>query len=75
MLLALFLAVAGAQYTTADALSFGVTNEYPPVEHSSWVRIAEPFRETTFTANSNIGDPDKDVFKWSFEDGTVLQGK
>eukprot|EP00903_Cladosiphon_okamuranus_P013777 g12823.t1 len=30
---------------------------------------------TTFTAGSNIGFPDNDVFKWSFEDGTVLQGR
>lgn len=59
------------QYAIADALGFTATNEYPPVEHSKWPLVAEPFRSTTFTASSSIGDPDKDVFKWSFPDGTV----
>ncbi len=62
-------------YASADALTFTSTNEYPPVIHSSWPLLAEPFRHTTFTASSRAGDPENDVFKWSFEDGTVLEGK
>eukprot|EP00752_Nemacystus_decipiens_P017229 g15434.t1 len=63
------------QYANVDALGFTATNEYPPLEHSKWPLVAEPFRSTTFTASSSIGDPDKDVFKWSFPDGTVLEGR
>ena len=63
------------QIATADALSFTATNEYPPLEQSAWPLVAEPFRSTTFTASSSVGDLDKDVFMWSFPDGTVLEGR
>ena len=62
-------------YATADALSFTATNEYPIVEHSRWPLVTEPFRSTTFTASSTAGQTDKDVFQWSFPDGTVLEGR
>ncbi|CAM9656131.1 unnamed protein product [Scytosiphon promiscuus] len=60
---------------SSDALSFTATNEYPPVEFAKWEHVAEPFRKTTFTAKSNIGDSDQDVFMWSFPDGTVIEGR
>eukprot|EP00903_Cladosiphon_okamuranus_P019382 g17822.t1 len=63
------------EYATAHALGFTTTNEYPPIEHSRWLLLAEPFRSTTFTAISNVGDPEKDVFKWTFPDTTVLEGR
>ncbi|CAN0178363.1 unnamed protein product [Pylaiella littoralis] len=60
---------------TADAISFTVSNEYPALQQSAWVHVAEPFRATSFTASSTVGSPDEDVFQWSFEDNTVLEGK
>lgn len=62
-------------HATADALSFTATNEYPSVEHSKWLLMAEPFRSTTFTASSSAGNPESDAFKWTFPDGTVLEGR
>jgi len=45
------------------------------VAGSAWARTAEPFRETSFKADSTFGNPSQDVFKWMFEDGTVLEGR
>ncbi|CAN0087203.1 unnamed protein product, partial [Scytosiphon promiscuus] len=56
-------------------LSFVTSNEYPPVTGSPWTHNAEPFRKTTLTAHSTSGNPSHDVFKWSFADGTVLEGR
>ncbi|CAM9580371.1 unnamed protein product [Ectocarpus fasciculatus] len=55
--------------------SFTCTNEYPPLKKSKWAHVAEPFRDTTFTAFSSIGNLATDVFQWSFQDGTVLEGR
>lgn len=63
------------QQATSDAITFRTSNNYPPVTSSKWDHIAEPYRSTTFTASSTVGDPDTDVFQWSFEDGTVLEGR
>ncbi|CAN0499658.1 unnamed protein product, partial [Ectocarpus sp. 8 AP-2014] len=65
----------GAEYATADDLWLDSSNAYPRLANSAWANLAEPFRDTTLTAGSSIGDPDQDVFKWSFEDGTVLEGR
>ncbi|CAM9656056.1 unnamed protein product [Scytosiphon promiscuus] len=69
------LGLPGAQYVTADDLSFEASNEYPQIQNKAWAHVAEPYRATTFTASSNLGNPGKDVFKWSFEDGTVIEGR
>ena len=74
-MLGLVAVIEGAQYTTADDLWFATSNEYPAIEQSAWPHVAEPYRETTFTASSTIGHQETDVFKWSFEDGTVLEGR
>ncbi|CAM9217833.1 unnamed protein product [Ectocarpus sp. 6 AP-2014] len=58
-----------------EGLSFVSSNEYLPTTGSPWTHLAEPFRDTTFTASSILGRPDADVFKWSFEDGTMLEGR
>ncbi|CAM9966090.1 unnamed protein product, partial [Ectocarpus fasciculatus] len=63
------------QQATSDAITFRSSNDYPPVTGSKWDNIAEPYRRTTFTASSTVGNPDVDVFQWSFEDGTVLEGR
>ncbi|CAM9705683.1 unnamed protein product, partial [Hapterophycus canaliculatus] len=65
----------GAEYVSADDLSFVASNEYPNLQNKAWAHVAEPYRDTTFTAKSNLGNPVKDVFKWSFEDGTVIEGR
>ncbi|CBJ33028.1 Hypothetical Protein RRSL_02205 [Ectocarpus siliculosus] len=69
------LGVPGAEYATADDLWLDTSNAYPRLANSAWANLAEPFRDTTLTAGSSVGDPDRDVFKWSFEDGTVLEGR
>ncbi|CAB1119543.1 unnamed protein product [Ectocarpus sp. CCAP 1310/34] len=64
------------QQATSDAITFQCTNGYPPATTSTkWDHIAEPHRSTTLTASSTVGDPDADVFQWSFGDGTVLEGR
>ncbi|CAM9678592.1 unnamed protein product [Ectocarpus sp. 12 AP-2014] len=64
------------QQATSDAITFQTTNGYPPVTSSTkWDHIAEPHRSTTLTASSTVGDPNADVFQWSFGDGTVLEGR
>lgn len=54
---------------------FTTSNEYPPLGNTAWTYVAEPHKPTTFTAGSAVGNHGKDVFKWSFEDGTVLEGR
>ncbi|CAN0073283.1 unnamed protein product [Ascophyllum nodosum] len=64
---------------TETLLSFACSNEYPAVTHTKWKHLAEPFRETTLSASSKIGDSDatKDLFVWRFEDeaSTTLEGR
>ncbi|CAN0120597.1 unnamed protein product [Pylaiella littoralis] len=69
------LGVPGAQTATADDLWFTTSNEYPRLGNLAWPYVAEPFKRTVFTADSAVGNRDEDVFKWSFEDGTVLEGR
>ncbi|CAM9513044.1 unnamed protein product [Ectocarpus sp. 12 AP-2014] len=64
------------QQDTSNAITFQSTNGYPRVTSSTkWDHIAEPHRSTTLTASSTVGNPDADVFQWSFGDGTVLEGR
>lgn len=66
-------ALGGGGAAGLDFASY--STDYPPVAGSAWTRTAEPFRETMFEADSTLGNPSQDVFKWMFEDGTVLQGR
>lgn len=57
-------------------LSFTSSNEYDPVTWAPWRHLAEPFRETTLTATSTVGDPSSDSFTWRFpEEDLVLEGR
>ncbi|CAM9333791.1 unnamed protein product, partial [Ascophyllum nodosum] len=58
-------------------LRFKCSNEYPAVTHTKWTHLAEPYKETTLTASTKIGDPTNDVFVWEFWDDerTVLEGR
>ncbi|CAM9495225.1 unnamed protein product [Ectocarpus sp. 8 AP-2014] len=67
--------VIGGGGDATEGLSFVSSNEYLPTTGSPWTHLAEPFRDTTFTAYSTLGRSDADVFMWSFEDGTVLEGR
>lgn len=68
--------VAGSQHGS-PLLTFTSTNNYPPITWSPWSHLAEPYREATLRADSNIGDPSKDTFTWSFpnEGGLVYEGR
>ena len=60
------------------SLSFSCSNEYPPVDQSSWSHLAEPFRETTLRASTGDEEASSgDVFVWEFEDErrTMLEGR
>lgn len=73
---ACLLALARGDGCTAVGLGFVASSpDYPPATGSPWAHTAEPFRETTLKAESTIGHPAEDVFKWTFEDGTVFQGR
>lgn len=57
-------------------MGFAVSSpDYPPATGSPWAHTAEPFRDTTFRAVPAVGNPAQDVFKWTFEDGTVFEGR
>lgn len=58
-----------------DVLTFTSTNEYDPVTGSPWAHIAEPYRKTTLTASSTVGNLDHDVFTWTFDDNVVVEGR
>ena len=62
--------------TVKDASpKFTCLNEYNDVQGSAWQHLAEPFRETTLEASSTVGDPEENVFIWTFDDNTVLEGR
>eukprot|EP00904_Undaria_pinnatifida_P008379 jgi/Undpi1/4671/HiC_scaffold_18.g08025.m1 len=64
-----------APATPTSGLSFTSTNEYPAIIGSAWPHLAEPYKVTQLSASSTIGNPEKDVFTWTFADTTVLEGR
>lgn len=61
-------------------LSLSSTNEYPSVEWSPWSHhLAEPYREAVLKAESSVGNPESDLFMWTFpgpgEHGAVYEGR
>lgn len=42
---------------------------------SAWPHLAEPHKVSRLAAASTAGDQENDIFTWSFEDGTVLEGR
>ena len=65
----------GATAVEDNSPQFTCSNEYNDVQGSAWQHLAEPFRETTLEASSTVGDPEKNVFIWTFDDNTVLEGR
>eukprot|EP00904_Undaria_pinnatifida_P008202 jgi/Undpi1/4511/HiC_scaffold_18.g07865.m1 len=57
------------------SLGLAVSSEYKAITGSPWPNIVEPYRKTTLTAISQLGDPERDFYTWSFEDGTTLEGR
>ena len=72
--------VASQESGANFVLSFTTSNEYSPITSSPWPHLVEPFRETTLTVSSAIGDPSRDGFVWTIWNGddashTVLRGR
>lgn len=59
------------------SLSLTATNGYPEIVWSPWAHLAEPHRATTLRAESQVGNPDKDIFLWTIpnENGASFEGR
>ncbi|CAB1119544.1 TYR [Ectocarpus sp. CCAP 1310/34] len=60
-----------------SVLSLTSTNGYPDISWSPWAHLAEPHRASVLRAESQVGNPDDDVFLWTLpnENGASFQGR
>lgn len=60
-----------------SVISLTATNGYPDVVWSPWAHVAEPHRASVLRAESEVGNPDEDVFLWTLpsENGASFEGR
>ncbi|CAM9764660.1 unnamed protein product, partial [Ectocarpus sp. 4 AP-2014] len=60
-----------------SVLSLTATNGYPDIVWSPWAHLAEPHRATVLRAESQVGNPNDDVFLWTIpnENGASFEGR